>query len=52
MAEAAAANGIPKIIISDEVAAYTASSVQNPVRAFPSNMLNQTLGLLLTNYIA
>ncbi|QGA13374.1 hypothetical protein EYB26_001023 [Talaromyces marneffei] len=30
MAEAAAANGIPKIIISDEVAAYTASSVQNP----------------------
>jgi ribulose-5-phosphate 4-epimerase/fuculose-1-phosphate aldolase len=30
MAEAAAANGIPKIIISDEVAAYTASSVQSP----------------------
>lgn len=34
MAEAAAANGIPKIVISDEVAAYTASSVQNPVRHF------------------
>lgn len=31
MAEAAAANGIPKIIISDEVAAYTAASVQSPV---------------------
>jgi ribulose-5-phosphate 4-epimerase/fuculose-1-phosphate aldolase len=31
MAEAAAANGVPKIIISDEVAAYTAQAVQSPV---------------------
>lgn len=38
MAEAAAANGIPKIIISDEVAAYTASSVQNPVSSFPASL--------------
>ncbi|KAE8148176.1 class II aldolase/adducin domain protein [Aspergillus avenaceus] len=30
MADAAAANGVPKIIINDEVAAYTASAVQTP----------------------
>lgn len=32
MAEAAAANGIPKKIIPHEVAQYTADAVQNPVR--------------------
>lgn len=31
MAEAAAANGVPKRIISDEVAQFTADSVQTPV---------------------
>lgn len=31
MADAAAANGVPKKIISDEVAQYTADAVQNPV---------------------
>jgi hypothetical protein len=31
MAEAAAANGVPKRIISDEVAQYTANVAQNPV---------------------
>lgn len=31
MAEAAAANGVPKKIIPDHVAKYTASAVQNPV---------------------
>ena len=32
MAEAAAANGIPKRIIPDEVAQYTADAAQNAVR--------------------
>jgi hypothetical protein len=32
MAEAAAANGIPKKIIPHNVAQYTADAVQNPVR--------------------
>lgn len=32
MAEAAAANGIPKQIISDQAAKYTAEYGQNPVR--------------------
>lgn len=31
MAEAAAANGVPKKIISNEVAAFTARAVQSPV---------------------
>lgn len=31
MAEAAAANGVPKKIIPDHVAKYTADAVQNPV---------------------
>jgi hypothetical protein len=31
VAEAAAANGVPKIIIDDKVAAYTATTIQNPV---------------------
>lgn len=31
MADAAAASGVPKIVIADDVAAYTARSVQNPV---------------------
>lgn len=31
MAEAAAANGIPKRMISDEIAKYTAEFAQNPV---------------------
>lgn len=31
LAEAAAANGIPKRIINDEVAQYTADVAQNPV---------------------
>lgn len=34
MAEAAAANGIPKKIISPEVAQYTADAAQNPVIAY------------------
>ena len=32
MAEAAAANGIPKKVIPDEVAQYTADAAQNAVR--------------------
>lgn len=31
LAEAAAANGVPKKIIKDEVAQYTAETAQNPV---------------------
>jgi len=31
LAEAAAANGVPKKIIKDEVAKYTAETAQNPV---------------------
>lgn len=34
MAEAAAANGIPKKIIAPEVAQYTADTAQNPVSAY------------------
>lgn len=34
LAEAAAANGVEKIIISDKAAAYTAESAQNPVSLF------------------
>ncbi len=35
MAEAAAANGVPKKIIPDDVAQYTADAAQNPVRSLP-----------------
>jgi hypothetical protein len=31
LAEAAAANGVPKKIIKDDVAKYTAEAAQNPV---------------------
>jgi len=40
MAEAAAANGIPKRVISPEVAQYTAEFAQNPV----STKYNQVNG--------
>lgn len=43
LAEAAAANGVPKRIISDEVAQYTADVAQNPVSnkkfSIPTNTL-------------
>jgi hypothetical protein len=38
MAEAAAANGIPKKIISDEAAKYTADVAQNPVSSPDTNL--------------
>lgn len=36
MAEAAAANGLPKKIINDEAARFTAQAAQNPVRIHAS----------------
>ena len=39
MAEAAAANGIPKRIISPEVAQYTAEFAQNPVSTTQSEVI-------------
>lgn len=37
MAEAAAANGVPKKIIPDDIAQYTADAAQNPVRLYTSS---------------
>lgn len=39
LAEAAAANGIPKRIISPEVAQYTADFAQNPVSAVQPKLI-------------
>lgn len=47
LAEAAAANGIPKKIISHEVAQYTAEFAQNPVSATKPKA---TIGLVLISY--
>jgi hypothetical protein len=38
LAEAAAANGLPKKIIADDAAKFTAQAAQNPVSIFYANL--------------
>ena len=45
MAEAAAANGIPKRIINNEVAQYTAEVAQNPVSVVSRNRVKCKIAL-------
>lgn len=47
MAEAAAANGIPKKVIPADVCQFTADSVQTPVRS----ILNLRASLFVTNIL-
>jgi hypothetical protein len=49
LAEAAAANGIPKRLINNEVAQYTADFAQNPV-SLVSPILIHCNGRMLTGY--